>query len=525
MDWTISLLLLVPLTIPGENLSSVYDGNLDREEGDPAIDWTVGPEDVWRLSSFKYELKGRLELEFGASNVVIAKHEGPDDKNSAIWAALFPDEPAEITSSEPGHSDSAKAIFLRFHPSLVGELFPPKTVDGHGDASWLVWAKQQFGHKINGSLQRNNLPVVPENSWMVFDIDAVEGDRHFYFVNTKDKTVKYEPAFTGRTVPVVEAGEPLGDEGVETFRAAWEVFDRDYPMFGVKPDVDWKKLYDQYEPLAAQATSDYELAGVIGLLVSHLKDLHVWVKQGKAWIPTYNRARLSNANWKYVQGSLESFTERPTLAFGRIGTKGYINIWGLSNQRVSDDFDAALDELDDSTGLIIDLRFNGGGDETLGQRIAGRFLKKKAVYSQNQYRDGKRHKDLGKKLDRTCLARGPWRYTAPVVVLQGERTMSSAESLVLMLAQAKNVTTMGDRTAGSSANPKQVKVGRGIVVNVPRWLDMTPEGEPIDGVGVQPDEFIDAVNVADFSSGDPVFDAAAAFLKKTRHKKPGREDD
>jgi hypothetical protein len=509
---------------PGEKLEDYYGGKLDRVEGAPAIDWTVTPDDVWRLSSFEYKLPRKLELSFGPSTVVIAKHEDAKGKKSAVWAALFPDDPTEIVTSEPGHSDSAKAVFLRFHPSVVGDLFPSKTVEGPGEARWLVWAKQQFGAKINGALQRDNMPVVPEKPWMVFDIDAVEGDRHFYFVDTKKKTVKYEPAFTRRGVPKIRTGQPLGAEGIDTFRAAWAAFDKDYAMFGVKEDVNWKKLYDQYEPLAAAATSEYELAGVIGLLVSHLKDLHVWVKQGERWVPTYNRYRVMNGNWQAVKNSVEDLEERPKIAYGRVGkNKGYMVIWGLEGDRLSDDFDEALEALGDTSGLIVDLRFNGGGNETIAQRIAGRFLKNKAVYSKNQYRDGKLHKNLSKELERACLARGPWRYAAPVVVLQGEKTMSSAESFVLMLAQAPNVTTMGDRTAGSSANPKQVKVGDSIMINVPRWLDMTPDGKPIDAVGIQPDEFIDARSPVDFAKEDPVFEAALDFLKKTRRTKPGRE--
>jgi len=170
----------------------------------------------------------------------------------------------------------------------------------------------------------------------------------------------------------------------------------------------------------------------------------------------------------------------------------------------------------------VDLRFNGGGDELLARRLAGRFLDRERVYSTNQYRAGKKRDALGNVLDRTFEPRGPWRYSAPVVVLQGQKTMSSAESLALMFAQCPDVTTMGDRTAGSSANPRRLELDHGIIVNVPRWLDMDPKHKPIDGVGIAPDEPIDATSVGDFKEGDPVFEAGVQFLKKQKNRKPGR---
>jgi hypothetical protein len=141
------------------------------------------------------------------------------------------------------------------------------------------------------------------------------------------------------------------------------------------------------------------------------------------------------------------------------------------------------------------------------------LLDRPRVYSLSQFRSGPKHTDLGPKNERTCGPAGPWHYAGPVVVLQGQKTMSSAESFALALAQCPQVTTLGDRTAGSSGNPTSVDAGAGIVVNLPQWIDMDPAGKPIDAVGVPPRLKIEA-KPGDFSGEqDPVLTAALVNLR------------
>ncbi len=507
----------------GEDLAKVYGGTLDHEEGVGAVDWQVGPDDVWQLKGFEYKLNGKFEIRLDKATVVIARNTSGETGSSAVWAAIFPEQPAEITSSEAGHGDHATAIFMRFHPSLIGELFPKKMVKGKGDAAWLVWAKRQYGHKINACWQWSNMPVVPSKNSVVFDMDTTEGKRRFYMVDTDTKKVTYEPAFAGRPLAPIKADGLKSKEAKKIFGSVWQAFDKEYAMFGIKPDVDWKKLKKTYGKLASKAQSSYELAGVIGLLISELQDLHAYVKVGNQYIHTYNRFRVTNANWNAVKANLEDLQESKGLAYGRTGgNRGYITVWNLSTEGLSDSFDEALEVLSDTTGLIVDLRFNGGGDETIARRIAGRFLAKEAVYSKNQYRNGSKHKNLGQVFDRSFEPRGPWRYEAPVILLQGQKTMSSAESMALMFAQCGKVTTLGDRTAGSSANPRRLELPRGIIVNLPRWLDMDTEGNPIDAVGIAPDVVSEANRPKDFKNGDPVFEEALELLAKSKNTKTGK---
>ena len=265
---------------------------------------------------------------------------------------------------------------------------------------------------------------------------------------------------------------------------------------------------------------------MIADLLAHLEDLHVWVKAGDDWLPGYARDRPLNANWN-ASHSLANATQKggDNLMWGRTDDGiGYLNVTGLNDAELPQHFDSALEQLSDTWGLVIDLRFNGGGGENLARDIAARFVDEERIYSLNQYRDGPAHDDLGQRLERRFAPRGPWRYEAPVVALIGQRTLSSAESMALMLAQCPQVTTLGDRTGGSSANPRRLELACGIVVNVPRWLDMDPEGNPIEHVGIAPDVALETDPDAFSDTEDPVLSAAFTRLRKIpkRDRRPGQ---
>jgi C-terminal processing protease CtpA/Prc len=174
----------------------------------------------------------------------------------------------------------------------------------------------------------------------------------------------------------------------------------------------------------------------------------------------------------------------------------------------------------------VDLRFNGGGGEDLAQRMAGRIVDEERTYSLNCYRAGPGRGDLGPRLERRCAPRGPWRWRSPVFVLTGQKTFSSAESFALMLAVCPHVTSLGDRTGGSSANPERREFGGGIVVNVPRWNDMAPDGTPVEDRGVAPEVPVKG-GLADFAERDPVLEEALARLRRIPAGKrlPGRRKE
>jgi C-terminal processing protease CtpA/Prc len=301
-----------------------------------------------------------------------------------------------------------------------------------------------------------------------------------------------------------------------------------YAKFGLRPDVDWDKLKAQFRPAAEAAKTSWDAAVAIASLVTPLRDLHVHVSVGEDGVPAYFRSRTYNGNWQATQALLGGKVEDTGQDLVWARTKddiGYVAVQALTDRRVVAAFDQALEQLATTWALVVDLRGNGGGGEDLALEMAGRIVDKERVYALDQFRQegSKDRLALGPKLERRVAPRGPWRYAAPVVVLIGQKTMSSAESFAEMLAVCPDVTSVGDRTCGSSGRPQRIDLPGGIAVNVPTWNDMTPEGAPIEDVGVQPEVPVKAAPDA-FDAKDPVTEAALALLRKTpsSQRHPGR---
>jgi C-terminal processing protease CtpA/Prc len=324
-------------------------------------------------------------------------------------------------------------------------------------------------------------------------------------------------AVNAETAGLPRKSAPITEEVARSsFDQLWDAYDRQYAMFVLRPEVSWNDLRDQYRPKALACETVDEFAEVCAEMLGHLRDLHIWVKIGKRSVPVFNRPRKTNANpWAYgsLIGEINESDRR--LAWGQTKDKiGFIAIHEWSGEDLPDLFDKALEEMRDTRGLVIDVRSNGGGSEPLAQRVAGRFADREITYSYSQYRNGPKHTDLSEKNPRTVGPGTNWRYERPVILLIGERCMSSNESFVAMMAECPQVTTMGAHTCGSSGNPRMLELPVGVTVSLPRWIDLLPDGEPLDERGVQPDVPFDAEPEGLQGERDDVLAAALERLRQ-----------
>lgn len=135
-----------------------------------------------------------------------------------------------------------------------------------------------------------------------------------------------------------------------------------------------------------------------------------------------------------------------------------------------------------ATGLILDLRRNGGGDPDTVAFLAGLALGPDPVeLSVVHFRDEPRRWASIPSVGSSLPA------TAPVAVLVSERTFSSAEALAYHL-QARRATVFGETTPGGADHVTPIVLTPFVHAQLPiaRVID-TATGSSWEGTGVIPD--------------------------------------
>lgn len=154
------------------------------------------------------------------------------------------------------------------------------------------------------------------------------------------------------------------------------------------------------------------------------------------------------------------------------------------------EFTAAMDKIEklECTGIILDLRDNGGGYETQADIVADRLLPEGLIaYSEDK--NGNRLVEV--KSDAKCI-------NVPLTVLVNGNTASASELVAGAIRDHKAGTLIGNKTYGKALGQTRrdyTEDGSGIIITVARYF--TPSGECIHGVGIKPDIEISLVENSD----------------------------
>lgn len=140
----------------------------------------------------------------------------------------------------------------------------------------------------------------------------------------------------------------------------------------------------------------------------------------------------------------------------------------------------ALDE--NVKNIIIDLRDNTGGYLSAGYNTACLFTGKDKVVYQLKDKNGKIKKE-------TCNTK-PIREFEKVIVLVNNTTASASEIVTACLKENNNATVVGVTTFGKGTvqDTEQLKSGAMVKYTSSYWL--TPKGNSINEVGIEPDVVI-----------------------------------
>jgi carboxyl-terminal processing protease len=162
----------------------------------------------------------------------------------------------------------------------------------------------------------------------------------------------------------------------------------------------------------------------------------------------------------------------------------YLQLFSFSDDATEEVKNALKELLDqDPVGLILDLRFNPGGDRDTAVEITSQFISDGAIMYQ-VYGDGSR--------DTFDAVKGGLATEIPLVVLMNGGSASGSEILAGAVQDYERGFLVGTKSFGKGSVQNWIPLvdDQGLVrVTIARWL--TPNGRTIHDVGLEPDFVIE----------------------------------
>ncbi|MFQ3611680.1 MAG: S41 family peptidase [Fimbriimonadales bacterium] len=181
---------------------------------------------------------------------------------------------------------------------------------------------------------------------------------------------------------------------------------------------------------------------------------------------------------------------------------GYIHFNAFMPE-VMQDLPQRLRELDQTDGLIIDLRGNIGGVGLMAGGIGGYLVSKETPMGTMLLRQG----SFG-----IVANPQPYRYTRPVVILVDEFSLSTAEIMARGLQEAGRAIIVGRPTPGKALPSRLAPLPHGGYLQLVMADFVTPKKYRIEGTGVKPDYEVELTREAFRTSADPILQKAVELL-------------
>ena len=164
---------------------------------------------------------------------------------------------------------------------------------------------------------------------------------------------------------------------------------------------------------------------------------------------------------------------------------------------------AIVKDLADTKTIVMDVRFNGGGDDANALFIAGYFAEQKTLAFSKRAWDGSTF------LEKHDIFIEPGRgthLTQDVYLLTSNYTTSAGETFILAMNALPQVTSMGETTQGAFSDILLVFLPNGWLVTLSNEEYASHNGTVYEGIGIPPkiEELMSSDALAE--GRDPVID-------------------
>ncbi|WP_458316254.1 S41 family peptidase [Mycolicibacterium brisbanense] len=319
----------------------------------------------------------------------------------------------------------------------------------------------------------------------------------------------------------------FSDDPVQNFEVFWQTYEENFSFFPVI-NLDWHDVYREFRPKVHPATTDEELQGIFRAMIRRLNDGHSNLFSGddvfsshsegprEAFFQRSRNVIEGNVHDRYIEGGLTTKLDgRVQYGWTRSG-EGYIKLleFDVSDP---DDVDQALGDmvrdLERCRTFIVDMRFNRGGEDFFGTKVAGLFTDERKVAYRKQVRTGG-YDEFSEPVS-IYIEPAAKRFAADrVVILTSPLTVSAGETATLALKELDNAVTVGEQTAGFFSDMLLKSLPNRQLFSLSNERYTSVGGVNFEQLGLPPDEQITTTQADVAALRDPVMDRALELSKQ-----------
>lgn len=315
-----------------------------------------------------------------------------------------------------------------------------------------------------------------------------------------------------------------------TFDYAWQTLNDNYPHFESR-GINWQQLYKKYSLQIQPNSTNEQLQKTLAKLIGELADANVVLDTGEARFSGAKKVPLQQAA-KAMAANAHAFGEAldETQALEKLKStylsiqKSYVTeqswqqwpkdsqnpsiAWGLSEKNVGllvlNKLDHLADapqalltsvmaDLNDSDGLILDLRNNIGTNQSIATAIAERFTSTSADTFVTLVNNARVQNDE-QKVYQVQGNNTAYKKSTYVIISQG--TVGATERLAVVLGSQSHVKIVGEPSAGALSNSIEMVLPNKWRLFLPNTVVKDAKGITLSSVGIQPDIYAPAYSQA-----------------------------
>lgn len=329
-------------------------------------------------------------------------------------------------------------------------------------------------------------------AWMLEPLN----DSHTFFIPpARPYNVQHgwEYEFIGDK-PYITAVKPDSDAFAQGVRPGDELLTLE--GFNVSRENSWKLQY-AFEGLAPRSAMHLTVRDPEGKTRTILANAHVEKLPNAVDI-------LGPEEWFQMKG-IRHLTESRIVEMG-----DDVMIWKLASFQF-DDIDKNIRSAQKHRALILDLRGNPGGDESILSKMISRFFSREVIVGERVQRNHTRDWKVESKSPEKI-------FTGKLVILIDSQTASAAEIFARVIQIEGRGVVVGDRSSGMVMGAVHTHFVAGTSPPIPAAVSVTEEdlhmrdGKSLEHLGVEPDRTVLPLPQDLVSGRDPALAASAEEL-------------